>query len=143
MITRAQKESIHTSIFEKFPEQTPYLFKEWHANNKNQLIKYVKAILNKDFSKSLDLIRAFTPTVFSSAYEHSFKSNFAKDDYSFFISLFDKHYIKKLLNKVFPDKKLNKEKVKWSDRGDNNQSDINIVRQFMHWFKEEEFIPTT
>lgn len=143
LITRAQKESVHSSIFEKFPEQTAYLFNEWGAKNKSQLTKYVKAILNKDFSKSLDLLRAFTPTIVSTAYETPFKANFAKDDYNFFIALFDKHYIKKLLNKVFSDKKLNKEKVKWSDRGDNNQTDINMVRQFMHWFKEEEFTPTT
>jgi len=143
LITRAQKESAHSSIFEKFPEQTAYLFKEWGAKNKTQLTKYVKAILNKDFSKSLDLLRAFTPTIFSTAYESPFKSNFAEEDYTFFITLFDKHYIKKLLNKNFQDKKLNKEKVKWSDRGDNNQTDINMVRQFMHWFKEEEFAPTT
>lgn len=143
LITRAQKESINSSIFEKFPEQTAYLFNEWGAKNKKQMTTYVKGILNKDFSKSLDLLRAFTPTIFSTAYENPFKSNFAKEDYSFFIALFDKDYIKKLLNKVFSEKKLNKEKVKWSDRGDNNQTDINMVRQFMHWFNEEKITPIT
>ncbi len=142
LIARALKESVNSSIFEKFPDQTAYLFNEWGAKNKSQLTKYVKNILQKDYSKSLDLLRAFTPTVFSTAYENPFKSNFAKEDYAFFIALFDKNYIKKLLNKVFPDKKLNKEKVKWSDRGDNNQTDINMVRQFMHWFSEEEITPT-
>ena len=143
MITLVQKESTNSSIFEKFPEQTAYLFNEWAAKNKKQMTTYVKGILNKDFSKSLDLLRAFTPTIFSTAYENPFKSNFAKEDYSFFIALFDKNYIKKLLNKVFSDKKLNKEKVKWSDRGDNNQTDINMVRQFMHWFNEEKITPIT
>ena len=33
------------------------MFKEWGAKNKTQLTKYVKNILNKDFSKSLDLLR--------------------------------------------------------------------------------------
>lgn len=143
LIARALKESVNSSIFEKFPDQTAYLFNEWGAKNKSQLTKYVKTILQKDYSKSLDLLRAFTPTIFSTAYENPFKSNFAKEDYTFFIALFDKNYIKKLLSKVFPDKKLNKEKVKWSDRGDNNQTDINMVRQFMHWFNEEEITLTT
>ena len=137
LITRAQKKSSESSIFEKFPLQSPYLFNEWAIKNKTQMIKYIKPILKNDYTKSIDLLRAFTPTIFSSSREKPFKSDFAKEDYAFFINIFEKNYIKKLLNRVFPDSKLNKKKVEWIGRGDDNQTDINMVRQFMYWFNEK------
>lgn len=136
LITRSKKESLNSSVFEKFPQQTPILFKEWSLISKSQMTKYTKSYLTKDYSKSIELLKAFTPTIISSSHPHPFKSNFSKEDYIFFVSLFDKDYIKKLLNRSFSNSKLHKEKVKWLDRGDNGQTDINIVRQFFHWFNE-------
>lgn len=138
MIKRALKEADKQPIFEKFPDHVSYLFASWAEQNKKAVTKYTNGILKKDKSKVIDLLRAFTPTGYSTAVVGPFKIDFTKEQYQFFVSIFDKKVIEKAVSKIYKDSQLNAEKVRWTNmRDDSPQSDINIVRQFRHWLQQD------
>lgn len=137
LIKRAQKEADKQSIFEKFPDHITYLFATWSAQDKKSVTKYINKVLKNDNGKVIDLLRAFTPTAHSSAVVGPFKSDFTKEQYQFFVSIFDKNVIDKAISKIYKDSVINAEEVKWTNMRDNIQSDINIVRQFRHWLRSD------
>jgi len=137
MIKRALKEADKLPIFEKFPDHVNYILGSWAEQDKPGLTKYIKGILNKTPSKSIDLLRAFTPTGYSTAVVGPCKTDFTKEQYQYFISLFDKSYINKAIAKVYSDEEVNAEELKWTSMREKTQTDLNIVRQFRHWLKAD------
>src|SRR5690606_4690650 len=103
MIKRALKEADKVPIFEKYPDNVNYIIGSWAEQDKPRLTKYIKGILNKTPSKSIDLLRAFTPTGYSTAVVGPYKTDFTKEQYQYFVSLFDKAYINKIIAKVYSD----------------------------------------
>ena len=137
MIKRALKESGEQAIFEKFPDHVSYLFASWAEQDKKALTKYISRILKKDNSKVVDLLRVFIPTVYSTVVVGPYKSDFTKEYYQFFVSIFDKNLIDKVISKIYKDSEVNAEEVQWTFRGEKRQSNINLVRQFRHWLQLE------
>lgn len=138
MIKRVLKEADKQPIFEKFPDHVNYIFASWAEQNKNAVTKYINGILKKDKSKVIDLLRAFTPTGYSTAVVGPYKTDFTKEQYQFFVSIFDKKVIDKAISKTYTDSQLNTEEVMWKHmRNDTTQSDINLARQFRYWLKQE------
>ncbi len=138
MIKRALKEADKLPIFEKFPDHVNYLFASWAEQNKKAVTKYINGILRKDKSKVIDLLRAFTPTGYSTAVVGPYKTDFTREQYQFFVSIFDKNVVDKTISKVYKDSQVNSEAVKWTHmRHDGTQTDINIIRQFRHWFQAD------
>lgn len=137
MIKRALKEADKLPIFEKFPDHVNYLFASWAEQNKKAVTKYINGILRKDKSKVIDLLRAFTPTAYSTAVVGPYKSDFTKEQYQFLVSIFDKNVIKKAILKNYKESELNAEQVKWTGMRKKIQTDLNIVRQFYHWFQAD------
>lgn len=135
MIKRALKEAGKLPIFEKFPDHANYIIDSWAEKDKPGLTKYIKGILNKTPNKSIDLLRAFTPTGYSSAVVGPYKADFTNEQYQYFVSLFDKAYINKIVAKVYSDEEINAEEVKWTSMREKTQNDLNIVRQFRHWLQ--------
>jgi predicted KAP-like P-loop ATPase len=144
MIKRALKEADKQPIFEKFPDHVSYLFASWAEQNKKTVTKYINGILKKDKAKVIDLLRAFTPTGYSTAVVGPYKADFTKEQYQFFVSIFDKDVIDKAISKVYKDSQVNAEEVRWTYMmDDGTQSDINIVRQFRHWLQQETITTET
>lgn len=138
MIERALKESDKQPVFEKFPNHANYIFGSWVKQNKKAVTLYVNDILRKDAKKVINLLQAFTPTGYSTAVIGPYKTDFTKEQYQFFVSIFDKGVIDKAISKVYNKSQLNAEEVRWTHmRSDGTQSDINIVRQFRHWLQED------
>lgn len=138
MIKRALKEADQMPIFEKFPDHANFLFASWAEQNKKAVTKYINRILRKDKSKVIDLLRAFTPTGYSTAVIGPYKTDFTKERYQFFISIFDKNLIDKTISKAYKGSQVRSEVVKWTHmRYDGTQSDINIIRQFRYWFQSD------
>lgn len=137
LIKRALKEAGTQPIFEKFPDHVNYLFASWADQNKKAVTKYINAIVKKDAKKAIDLLRSFTPTGYSTAVVGPYKTDFTKEQYQFFVSIFDKTVIDKAISKVYTDSEVNAEEVKWTSMREKTQSDINIVRQFRHWLQQE------
>ncbi len=136
LIDRALSESKDKPIFEQFPENNQYLLSVWKEINQNEFEAYIKKTLDATPKKVLDLLRAFTPVMASSSHPVPYKSSFSKDHYDFFTKLFDKEYIYEKVNNEFREE-IEKEAVKFPDM-DNNQTDLNILRQFNHWYEKEK-----
>lgn len=132
---RALDESKGIPLFEKFPNIVGYLFSTWKEADEESFDKYIKDILSVNAVKITDLLRAFTPTMTSSNYPEPYKSNFTKDQFNYLKSLFDKDYIHKLIIEQYSEE-LSKDKVKFPDF-ENTQTNINILRQFEHWYEKE------
>jgi predicted KAP-like P-loop ATPase len=135
LIKRALSESEDEPIFTKFPDNVNYLIGVWKEIDKSECDKYVKGIIDSTPSKVLDLLRAFTPVMRSSNHPEPYKSNFTKQQFEYFNTLFDKDYIHKNIIDCFGPE-LNADRARFPDM-ENNQTDINILRQFNHWYKKE------
>jgi hypothetical protein len=122
-----------------------YILGSWSETDKVGLDRYILSILEVEKNKVIDLLRAFTPTGVNSV-DGEFRADFSKDIYNYFIILFDKELIKKLIFEIYSLEELLSEKVIWIDIGISKQTDLNIIRQFLHWYQAEqptiELIPT-
>ncbi|WP_339810055.1 KAP family NTPase [uncultured Imperialibacter sp.] len=133
---RAIKDSKSKPLFVTFPDHTNYLLGTWKEDNSEELQTYLKSILDKDAKKIKELLWSFTPTARSSNHPEPYKSTFTKEQYEYLISLLDKEYIYERLESSFGGE-IAKEKVRFDDRYEHNQTDINILRQFVHWYSKD------
>lgn len=136
LLERALKESGKTPLFDKFPDQAYFLFKAWNEKNQKELSNYITIIMEKTPKKCLDLLRAMTPTALSTAVVGPYKTDFTREEYQGFISIFDKKYINSIIDKAISKKEILAEEVKWTQM-EKVQTDLNIVRQFKHWYNED------
>jgi predicted KAP-like P-loop ATPase len=132
---RALKESGEKPIFEKFPDNLSYLFSTWFDEDSKGLEKYLKSFIDKEPEQLKKLLVAMTPTATSTNHPEPYKSNFTKEHYEYLINILDKEYLHKNIIDNYS-KEIKKEKVQFFDF-DNNQTDINILRQFEHWYSKD------
>lgn len=130
---RAVEDSKGEPLFLAYPDHSGYLLRIWRDENPKELQKYLKKILDRDPKKIKDLLWSFTPTARSSNHPEPFKSTFTKEYYEYVTTFLDKKYIHKILENSFGEE-LSKEKAKFNDRYDYSQTDINILRQYQHWY---------
>lgn len=130
---RAVEDSKGEPLFLAYPEHSGYLLRIWRDENPKELQKYLKKIFDKDPKKIKELLWSFTPTGRSSNHPEPFKSTFTKEYYEYVITFLDKKYIHRILESTFGEE-ISEEKVKFNDRYDYSQTDINILRQFEHWY---------
>jgi predicted KAP-like P-loop ATPase len=141
LINRAIEESQGLPIFEKFQDNITYLIASWSEINKIELEKYIKSEFEKSPKSCLNFLVAFTPTMRSSAYPEPYKSDFSKDQYDFLKNIVDVEIIKNAVLNHYQ-KEIEKEDVVFSGHMENLQSEINILRQFVHWNKFDSQNPT-
>lgn len=135
MINRAFYESNGLPIFEKFPDMGHSIFNLWAAKDKEELTEYIKNTLDKDPQKCVYLLRSYTQHYRTKDNETK-KADFSSEQYQSFISIFDKDFINNMITKSISDEEINAEEVKWTELG-NEQTDINIIRQFRYWFYKD------
>ncbi len=138
LIKRAIREAGETSVFEKFSENIVHLINSWAKINQPELEDYTKERFGIRSSEVILLLKIYTPTVFSSAEPASYKTDFTRDYYNHFISIFDKEFIKEWILKVFTIEQITEQNAEWFGRNKGNKTDLNIVRQFFHWIDESE-----
>lgn len=132
---RAFAEADDIPLFKKFPNSSPYILITWKEADPVAFKGYICQILDSEPKLVLDLLITFTPTMRSSSEPEPYKASFSKQQYEFFKKTFDVDYIHNLILNQYSDE-LQKEEVKFSDYEDV-QSNINILRQFEHWYKIE------
>jgi len=135
MVNIALKEAGQQPLFKKFPDHAEYFFASWAQQDKKAVTKYIKNIFKNDVNKVIDLLRAFTPTGYSSTILGPYKTDFTQAQYKFFVSIFDKNFIAKTIFKSYKNSEINAEQVKWTEMRAKNETELNIIRQFLHWFK--------
>jgi predicted KAP-like P-loop ATPase len=136
LIENAITASKTSSIFEKFQEESNYIISSWQEIDKKALNKYVKTILKFNPLAVIDLLKTYTPTATSTAVVGPYKTDFSKEQYNYFITVFDKKFIYNIIKKVYTLKILKEDEVKWTRFRENKQSDLNIARQYNHWYEE-------
>lgn len=134
-IERALKEAGDTPIFEKFREPTWYLLESWSEIRPKEFDKYIKNILSKNPLKVQALIEAFTPEVRSTSHPAPYKSNFKKEHYDRFKQFFNKDLIYQLVMENYG-AEINEQTVLFNDY-ENVQTSINILRQYKHWYEND------
>ncbi len=132
---RVLKDSGDIPIFEKYPDNISYIFTTWKQENSDELENYLIKIFEKEPTKIKELLIATTPTAQSSNVPEPYKSNFTKEHYEFLTTIMKKEYIHNKIRECF-NEELEMKKVEFFDF-ENNQTDINILRQFEHWFSKD------
>jgi predicted KAP-like P-loop ATPase len=135
MVERAKNESGEIPIFEKFKDVPTlvYLFAAWAEFDKEGLNNYVSEVLEKTPNKVIELLNSFTPTAYSSGHPSPFKTDFEKERYNWFITIFDKNLVAESIRKCYTEEILSSESVRWLRMWEHDQTDVNIARQFLHW----------
>ena len=136
ILKRALNEANGQPLFKAFPKNVYYLFNFWKDINKQEMDDNTSFYLSTEPECVVDLLRAFLPEIMSSNYPEPYKSDLSKDQYEYFVSLFDKELIYKTIQDKFSDV-ISEKEVEFSDR-DNSQTDINMLRQFVHWYENEK-----
>ncbi|WP_047246139.1 KAP family P-loop NTPase fold protein [Maribacter thermophilus] len=136
--TRLLEECGEKSIFEVFPDNLSYIFSTWFEESPKELESYLKGFIDKDAEQLKQLLVAMTPTVTSTNHPEPYKSNFTKEDYEYLTNILDKDYLHKIIS-VHYSEEVEKEKVQFFDF-ENNQTDLNILRQFEHWYSKDDGI---
>lgn len=135
---RAIKEAGEDTIFEKFSEYIHYLGHTWAESNKSSFDEYVKSYLDKDPKNVITLIKAYVPTIRSNAKPKPYKGDLTKDRYTYLVSFFDKNMLFQKIKEAIPIEELGKEENYWEDYSRKDFTELNMLRQFMHWYNEEE-----
>ncbi len=124
-------DSKRLEVFEKFPDHSYYLLWIWNKIDKEECKTRFERIFKESPKKTLNLLISLLPNIHSSAVRGSFKGDFTNEHYKYIASIFDPDIILKSISTVFPIKEIKSADVLWDIN--NNQSDLNIVRQFKHW----------
>lgn len=142
LIQHSLKEANGQPLFEKYSDFQimKYILGSWSETDKNGLDKYIRHIIDTDKSKVIDLLRAFTPTGVSNV-AGEYRTDFSKDIYNYFVSLFGKEFINEAIFNIYSEEEINAEQVIWIDMGVEKQTDLNIIRQFRHWYQRNEQTP--
>lgn len=134
---RAVDEAKGSSIFELFPDYIGYLAHTWAERDKNEFDKYTNDFLKKAEHNVIKLLRAYVPTIRSTAKPEPYKGDLSKERYEYMVSFFNKEDLFQRVTTIYSAEEIQKEDPKWSDYGDHEFSDLNMVRQFYKWYHEE------
>jgi predicted KAP-like P-loop ATPase len=134
---RAVDEAGDDTIFEKFSEHIYYLAYSWAERDKTSFDVYVKSYLDKNPDGIIQLIKAYVPTVRSTGKPKPYKGDLTKERYVGLVSVFDKKMLYRKIIMVMPLEELSKEKCYWGNYDDKDFTDINMLRQYLHWYNEE------
>lgn len=135
ILKRAIKEADGEPLFRIFPDNVYHLYNFWKEINKQELDENINFILSSNPKSVVDLLRTFLPRILSSNEPEPYYSDLSKEQYDYFCSIFNRELISKTIQNEFTDV-LKLEEVEFSDR-ENTQTDINMLRQFLHWYNME------
>ncbi|MBA3986123.1 MAG: hypothetical protein H0X63_06030 [Flavobacteriales bacterium] len=138
LTNRAIKEAGEDSIFEKFSDNLHYLGHTWAERDKESFDNYVKSYLDQNSNNVISLIKSYVPTIRNTAKPKPYKGDLTKDRYTYLVSFFDKNLLFGKIKETVTIEELEKDEDYWEDYSRKDFSEINMLRQFMHWYNEEE-----
>lgn len=136
LLERSLKEAGELPLYKKFPDISNFLYSTWAEKDKPSLDKYMEKLFEADTKNCLELLISFTPVMRSSAYPEPYKSDFSKKQYDYFTSIFDRDLVYKSIMKKYSDEVIGNKEIKWEGHDGHYQTELNIVRQFLHWDNE-------
>lgn len=132
LISRALSEAGEIPVFEKFPDNVQYILRVWKEVDTNEFNQYFTKILDSNPEKVKSLLRAFTPLIKSSTHPEPYKSDFKREHFDFFCTLFNSDYINEKLLNYYGDKVAH-EDARFNE-SEGSQNNINILKQFRYWY---------
>lgn len=138
LLRRALVEAGDVPIFEKYIENVRaivYLLNTWAIVDRNALNEYIHSTLESKPDKTLVLLKSVTPTFVSSHRPEPYKASFRNEEYQFFKSSLNADYIYEKIKEIYGTE-LDEEPVFWGDF-DIEQTDINLLRQYIHWYEQD------
>ena len=139
LVERAISEAGEESIFQKFPNQVSRLCRMWSEINKAEYDQYLSAYLDKDPSNILVVIKSSVSAIVNPTDpDLSSKTDLGKENYTVLTSINDKDLLYRKIIAITPIEELEKEKVYWVDLDSEKFSELNMLRQFLHWYKQDE-----
>lgn len=134
---RALHEAGKQPIFKAFPKFTRHLLYAWEKEDGTALRNYVNDALHQSSDAGMALLRGLTPEIRSSSHPAPFLVDFDEEDYQKCTRCCDADLLNSRLREHFSETELNTEAVRWTDR-EPTQTDLNIVRQFLHWHQKQQ-----
>lgn len=136
--SRVLEECGEKPIYEIYPDNLSYIFSTWFDDNPKEIESYLKKFIDQNPNELRKLLFAITPTATSSNHPEPYKSNFTKEYYEYLTNILDKNYLHKTIVDNYSEE-IEKEKVQFFDF-ENNQTELNILRQFEHWYSKDDGI---
>jgi len=136
LIQRAIEEAGDSPIFEWYSDYIGYLYGTWNEIDKNAVKKYTENIFKEHPQKIKELVVGFTPVAISTGHPEPYKTDFPKEQYEYLTSIIDREYLHDLIIQEFGSEITEKEATFSEPRDD--QTEINILRQFIYWYEKEK-----
>lgn len=137
LIDRGINESKDISIIENYPQYFPLLSHQWYQDDPKEYKKFVEAYLNKDKDNIIKFLKTFVPSIRSSSKDDPYKGDITQDGYKFITSYnIAEDLYKRILNSMSAEE-LELDKTYWNSWGDKEFTEINMLRQFIYWYQQD------
>lgn len=137
LIDRGIKESKEISIIENYPQYFPLLSHQWYQYKPEEYKIFVEAYLNEDKSNIIKFLIAFVPSIRSSSKDLPYKGDITQDGYKFITSYNNAEDLYKRILTSLPTDELDSKRIYWNSWGDKEFTEINMLRQFVYWYQQE------
>ncbi|PLW92944.1 MAG: hypothetical protein C0592_08060 [Marinilabiliales bacterium] len=137
---RAIQESGEKSIFEVFPDHADYICGVWSNEiDFDECNNYIQCYINENDENLIEFLRIMSPTMRTSNNPEPKKSDITKEQYDWIKSVVDVNFIIDKIKSTYGNQILSKDPVFLNLRNsEDQQTDENILRQFVYWYNEEK-----
>ncbi len=133
ILSKARFNAGEMPLYDAFPEQTYRLFVIWKDIDPTGLSKYVKKLLKDNANAYMKLLYAMTPKIASAKITEPYYTNLDVKSYEYISTMIEPKLLASHILKHYNRKKLGEDAIVWERHGVMYQTEINLVRQYMHW----------
>jgi len=130
-------------IFDQFPHEAYFICKFWENYDPNSFNRYIKKVVDQNSNIIIKVLRTYLPRFRTVGEDNQRDGNLEEKTYKYLISILDKDYIAENLHTIFSNEEIQSSPVHWNEREEYVLSDIDLTRQFFHWYNlSKEELPT-
>ena len=126
------------NIFSKFENENRRLLGTWYLISPTKAKKYVKDFLMMDKNNINLFLTAFAPIIRSTLHPTPYKGDLSIDAFNNISNYISHEKVNSLLNTFYGKRKLRSSAVLWEDRENVENTDINLARQYIHFYEQKK-----
>lgn len=138
ILTKAIIKAGEVPLYEVFPEQTYRLLGIWKDVDAKGLSRYIKTLLKNKADAYIKLLYALTPKIASAKIMEPYYTNLDAKNYEYISNMIEPKLLASHILKHYNRKKLGEDAIVWERHGGMYQTEINLVRQYMHWHDKSQ-----
>lgn len=142
ILNKAREFSAENPLYEAFPEKTYRLFGIWHENDPSGFTDCITQWMEMRPDAYLKILYALTSQILSSSNPNPYYTNIDEKQYEYITGMIDPEKIKSEILKNFDLEDPSLEPIIWDSHWGPYQTDLNLVRQFMHWYYRKSPLDT-